>query len=324
MAIHGDELIRIENLQFLTDEIGEEPLYPLVSVSQHLGFVEKPLELKKEGFLPMWAVQSTRVFDVVNMAAMTGAEQSTNQVSITEVGGSLSRSIRDTAHWLSEHASPEAGRDFLRSFKVMDENFAKWWADLAKYRAEINAEALKWASITLTVATAIVALPAPVAFLMGAAFLPIAMEDLQNQFLQIEQDIIRLMEGTGKTILPHPTPPQPTPPLPTPPPPSPPPAEVKKPPKAGSGMGDILLIAIGGTVIAGGAYYLATKLKGNQICCDPGERICNGYNAGLGKWVCCPENKPYIGTDGKCYPLAGAPGGVTVWGCRPGRCVDAQ
>jgi len=310
MAIHGDELIRIENLQFLTDEIGEEPLYPLVSVSQYLGFVEKPLELKKEGSLPMWAVQSTRVYDVVNMAAMTAAEQSTNPGAPTTIGGSLCRSIRDTAHWLSEHASPEAGRDFLRSFKVMDENFAKWWADLAKYRAEINAEVLKWASITLTVATAVVALPAPVAFLVGFVGAGIAAHEMLNQFSRIEKDIMDLMAGTRKVM---PSPPKP-------PPPAPPPVEVKKPPKGGPDMGGILLIT--GLIAVGGAaaYYLARGLGAEQLCCDPGERICNGYNAGLGKWICCPENKPYIGTDGKCYGLAQAPGGVTVWGCRPGRC----
>lgn len=319
MAIHGEELIRFENLQFLTDETGEKPLFPLVDVSEYLGFVQKPLELKKEGSLPMWAVQSTRVFDVINTAAMTAAEQSTNPSPLAAVGGSLWRSIRDTAHWLYEHVMPEAARDFLRSFKVMDDNFSKWLADLAKYRADINTKALDLASTALTVSTAFVMLPAPVAFLVGVAGTALTLYYMQNQFAQIEQGIMDLMKGPGK-IAPFP----PGPPKPTPPPPSPPPVEVKKPPKGGGGLGDIFLIAAVGVAAVGVAYYVVNAMGAKQMCCDPGERICNGYAQGLGKWICCPESRPLLGDNGRCYTWFEAPSGVTTLVCRPGRCVDTQ
>jgi hypothetical protein len=320
MAIHEEELIRFENLQFLTDETGEKPLFPLIDVSQYLGFVQKPLELKKEGSLPMWAVQSTRVFDVVNTAAMAVAEQSTNPAPSVGVGGSLWRSIRETAHWLSEHAGPQAARDFLRSFKVMDDNFSKWLADLAKYRSELNTMALDVASTALTVSTAFVMLPPPVAFLVGVAGTALTLYYMQNKFAQIGQDIMDLMKGPGKLAPFPPGPPKPTPPQPEPP----PPVEVKKPPKGGPDLADIFLIAGLGVAAVGVGYYVATAMGGKQICCDPGERICNGYEMGLGKWICCPESRPLLGSNGRCYTWFEAPSGVTTILCRPGRCVDTK
>jgi len=114
-AINGEEKIRIENLQFLTDEKGNKPLFPLVDVRQYLGFIERDSQFKKEGILPMWAVQTARAYDIVNTAAVTAAEQSSNPNFILTAGSSLWRSTRDTASWLSDKVGPGAA---LRFFKI--------------------------------------------------------------------------------------------------------------------------------------------------------------------------------------------------------------
>jgi hypothetical protein len=84
-ATYATETLRVETIQFLTDETGTEPQVPLINDGGFLGLSKKALKVTKEGPLPTWVAQSIRAFDIVDAAAMTTAEKSTNPGGVVRV-----------------------------------------------------------------------------------------------------------------------------------------------------------------------------------------------------------------------------------------------
>ena len=81
-AEYAGETVRLESTILLSDATGESPLVRLVDVNPFLELADDSIELRNEGTVPLWVVQSLRAYDIVNLASMTAAERASNYIPV--------------------------------------------------------------------------------------------------------------------------------------------------------------------------------------------------------------------------------------------------